>query len=118
VPKWWLWLSTFSLALSSITQRRSRQQHWYCVGVNMPKRYRQLRVTNLPKVSTRRLEWDSNLQPSEPTTEPPRPTIRCYNNPITHYVTQTLIDNPFKSSVSAVPNISYLKSVKFEDQQW
>jgi len=31
---------------STTTQRRSRLQHWYCVGVNMPKRYRQ--VKDLP----------------------------------------------------------------------
>ena len=30
----------------------------------MPKRYRQLQVKDLPKVPTRRLEWDSSLQPS------------------------------------------------------
>src|SRR6218665_3694240 len=49
------------------------------LGVNTPKRYRQLRVKDLPKVPTWRLEWDSNLRPSErkalnPTTEPPLPT--------------------------------------------
>jgi len=32
-----------------ITQRRSRLQHCYCVGVNKPKRYRQLRTKDLPK---------------------------------------------------------------------
>jgi len=36
----------------------------YCVGVNTPKRYRQLRVKDLPKVPTWWLEWDSNLRPS------------------------------------------------------
>ena len=34
-------------------------QHEYCVGVNTPKRHRQLRVKNLPKVPTWWLEWDS-----------------------------------------------------------
>ena len=42
----------------------SRLQHWYCVGVNMLKRYRQLWVKDLPKVPTWWLEWDSNPQPS------------------------------------------------------
>src|SRR6218665_1172445 len=50
------------------------------VGVNKPKHYRQLRVKDLPKVPTWRLEWDSNLRPSgrkalNPTTEPTRPTV-------------------------------------------
>src|SRR6218665_952647 len=39
-------------------------QHGYCVGVGTPKRYRQLRVKDLPKVPTWWLEWDSNLRPS------------------------------------------------------
>jgi len=30
----------------------------------IPKRHRQLRVKDLPKVLTWRLEWDSNVQPS------------------------------------------------------
>ena len=34
------------------------------VGVNKPKRHRQLRVKDLPKVPTQRLEWDTNLRPS------------------------------------------------------
>ena len=46
------------------TQRRSRLQHWCCVEVHTPKRYRQLWVKDLPKVPTWRLEWDSNLRPS------------------------------------------------------
>ena len=53
--------------------------HWYCVGVNTPKRYRQLQVKDLSKVPTWCLEWDSNVRPSGwkapiPTTEPPHPT--------------------------------------------
>ena len=39
-------------------------QHWYCVGVNMPKRYMQLWVKDLPKVLKWQLERDLNLQPS------------------------------------------------------
>src|SRR6218665_2791071 len=35
----------------------------YCVGVNTPKRYRQLRAKELPEVPTRRLEQNSNLRP-------------------------------------------------------
>ena len=46
------------------TQRRSRLQHWYCVGVNAPKRYRQLWVKDLAKIPTWRLAWDSNLRHS------------------------------------------------------
>jgi len=46
-------------------QRHSWLQHWYCVGVNMPKHYWRLWVKDLPKVPTWRLEWDSNLQPTE-----------------------------------------------------
>ena len=38
---------------------------WKCVGVNTPKRYRQLWAKGLPKVSTWRLGWDLNLWPSE-----------------------------------------------------
>src|SRR6218665_2278183 len=41
---------------------RARLQHRYSVGVNTPKRYRQLRVKDLPKVPTWRLKWDSNLR--------------------------------------------------------
>ena len=49
---------------STTTQKRSKLQHWYCVGVNMAKRYWQLWVKDLPKVRTWRLERDSNLWPS------------------------------------------------------
>ena len=60
-------------------QKRSRLQHWYCVWVNTPKRYRQLWVKDLPKVLAWRLEWDSNLRPSgrkapNPSIDPPRTT--------------------------------------------
>jgi len=37
---------------------------WYCVGVNTPMRYRQLRVKDLPKVPTWGLERDSEQRPS------------------------------------------------------
>src|SRR6218665_1532461 len=43
---------------------RSRLQHGYCVEVNPPKHYVQLRVKDLPKVLTWRLKWDSNRRPS------------------------------------------------------
>ena len=64
-------------------QKRSRLHHWYCVGVNTPKRDRQLRVKDLPKVLTWRLELDSNLRssaqkapnPTSATNEPPRPCV-------------------------------------------
>src|SRR6218665_3957199 len=38
-------------------------QHGYCVGVSTPKCHRQLRIKDLPKVPTWRLERDSNPQP-------------------------------------------------------
>ena len=69
---------------STTTQRHSRLQDWYCVGVNAPKRYRQLWVKDLSKVPTWWLEWHSNpatftkTQGTELTTEPPRPTIRLF----------------------------------------
>jgi len=31
------------------TQRRFRLQHWYCVGVNTPKRYKQLELRTCPR---------------------------------------------------------------------
>jgi len=34
--------------------------HGYCVGVNTPKHYKQLRVKDLPNVPTWWLEWESN----------------------------------------------------------
>ena len=37
--------------------------NWHCVGVYTPKRYRQLQVKDLPKVSTWRLERDWNPRP-------------------------------------------------------
>ena len=45
-------------------QKCARSQHWYCVRVNTPKRYRQLQVKDLPKVLTWWLERDSNPRPS------------------------------------------------------
>ena len=48
----------------TITQGLPRLQHLYCVAVNTLKRNRQLRAKDLPKVHTRRLEWESNLRPS------------------------------------------------------
>ena len=45
------------------TQRRSRLQHSYCVGINTPKHFWQLWVKDLPKVPKLRLERDSNLRP-------------------------------------------------------
>ena len=43
-------------------QKRSRLHHWYCIGANTLKDYRQLRVKDLPKVPTWRLNWNSNLR--------------------------------------------------------
>jgi len=40
------------------TKRHSWLQHWYCVGVNKLKHYRQPWLKDLPKVPTWRLEWD------------------------------------------------------------
>ena len=70
----------YSTPLNMSHSERSWLQHWYRVGVNTPKRYRQLRVNYLPKVLTWQLEWDLNLRPSgrkapNPTTESPRPTM-------------------------------------------
>ena len=62
------------------TQRRSRLHHWYCVGVNTPKRFRQLCVTDLPKVPVyvvARVGFAPDTLRTEGTelpTEPPRPT--------------------------------------------
>ena len=61
---WFIPIFLQCLFKSITTQMRSQLQHWYCVGVNTPQRYRQLRVKDLPMVSTWRLEWDLNLQPS------------------------------------------------------
>ena len=49
-----------TLSESTSTQRRYWLRHWYCVGVNPPKRYRQLhvRLKDLPKVP----RVDSNLR--------------------------------------------------------
>jgi len=41
-----------ALLIARAFQKLSRLKHWYCVGANMPKRYRQLRVKNLPYVKT------------------------------------------------------------------
>ena len=78
-----LYLS-ISIALLSAwaIQKRSRLQHWFCVGVNTPKRYGQLQVKDLLKVLTWRLEWDLTLRPyrrkaPNPVTEPPRPMSRA-----------------------------------------
>src|SRR6218665_2983413 len=48
----------------------------YCVGVNTPKCCRQLRVKDLPEVTTWRLEWDSNLRPSR---------CKAPNLPLSHH---------------------------------
>ena len=69
---WWICLEVVLYKLPSTvtitnmhlsTQRCSRLQHCYFVGVNMPKRCRQLWVKDLPKVPTWRLEQDSNPRP-------------------------------------------------------
>jgi len=53
--------STSSSPLLQKLPTRSRLQHWYCVRVNMTKRYTQLWVKDLLKVPTWRLERDLNL---------------------------------------------------------
>ena len=60
-----LYLS-ISIALLSAwaIQELSRLQQWHCVKVNTPKRCRQQRVKDLPKVLTWQIEWDPNLRPS------------------------------------------------------
>ena len=49
-----------ALLIARAFHKRSRLQHCYYVGVNTPKRYRQLRVRDFPKVSTWRLQWESH----------------------------------------------------------
>ena len=51
-----------SIALLSAwaIQKHSRLQHWYCIGVNTLKRYRQLRVKDLPKVPM----WQVGFEPA------------------------------------------------------
>jgi len=63
---YWFRIFLKRLYKSTTTQRCSRLQHWRCVGVNMPKRYWQLWVKDLPKVPTGQLYWDSSLRPSGP----------------------------------------------------
>ena len=54
----------FYSASLSMNHSEVRLHHSYCVGVNPPKRYGQLRLKDLPEVLTWRLEWDSNMRPS------------------------------------------------------
>ena len=78
-------------------QKRYRLQHWYCVGVNTPKRYRQLRVKDLPKILMWQLQWDSNLRPSG--TEPhhwattPHESVKMKEPPVVlwNYMTDDLL---------------------------
>jgi len=59
------------------TPRRSRLLHRYCVGVNTPKRYRQLSVKDLPKVPMWWLEWDLRLS-----------ALKALNLPLSHHAPQ------------------------------
>ena len=52
-------ISIVPLQVQSYSEALSTQ-HKYCVGVNKPKRHRQLRLKDLPKAPTWRLERDSN----------------------------------------------------------
>ena len=54
----------YSASSSATTQKRSRHNTDILCRSFTPKRHRQLRVKNLPKVNTWRLERDSNPQPS------------------------------------------------------
>ena len=74
---------------STTTQRRSRLQHWHCVGVNTPKRYRQLWVKDLPHVPTWRKELDWSLQPSG---------RKAPNLPLSHHATQMYVLWPTMTS--------------------
>src|SRR6218665_1076600 len=57
---------------------------WNRVGVNTSKRYGQLRMKDLSKVVTWRIEWDSNLLPSRRKARNPMPkTTRLHNGIIT-----------------------------------
>ena len=69
----WIWPPSFihsfhiflqHLFKSTTTQRRSQLQHWYCVGVDTSKRYRQQWEKDLPKIPMWQVKWDSNLRPS------------------------------------------------------
>jgi len=62
IDSFWIFLKR--LFKSTTTQRRSRLQHWYCVGVNTSKRNKQLWVNDLPNVPTWRQDWNSNPRPS------------------------------------------------------
>ena len=62
-----------------------------------PKRHRQLRVKDLPKVPTWRLEWDSNPRPSgygiDSTNAPPRPTIHSLLSILTKSIRSHAVAN-------------------------
>ena len=74
--------STSSSPLLQKLPTRSRLQHWYCVGVNMTKRYTQLWVKDLLKVPTWRLERDLNLWPSG---------RKAPNKPLSHHAPLSFI---------------------------
>ena len=114
-----LYLSIYIALLSAWAfQKCSRLKHWYCVRVNMPKRYRQLQVKDLPEVLTWRLEWDLNLRPSgrkipNPTTESPRHR-RGPESKATQPLNDTLFDNPLRS-VGAAQQPRFLPSFNAVD---
>ena len=66
----------YRLFKSTNTQRRSRLQHWCCVGVDTPKCYRQLSegLAQGPYMADRVLTCDLLDTRCQPTTEPARPT--------------------------------------------
>src|SRR6218665_3497202 len=63
-----LFVFYLSISIALLTacafQKRSRPQLDTVTGVYTPKRYRQLRVKDFPKVPSWRLEWYSNPPPS------------------------------------------------------
>ena len=77
VPTLFIHSGFFYSAKSTTTHSCSQLQRWYCDRVNTPKRYRQLRVKDSPKVPTWWLEWDlepatfCSAQGNKPTTELP-----------------------------------------------
>ena len=90
-------------------QRRSRLQHWYCVGVNTPKRYRQQQENDFPKVPTWRLQWDSNLRPSG---------RKAPNLPLSHHNMMLVYSLTRHSSLRFLGLFYSLSSNSYNSQTW
>jgi len=89
----------------------------------MPKRYRQRQVKDLPKATTWRLEWDSNLRPSAQKAPNPPPTLTHHDpycvvskikrcpSPLSRLGTGTVCTSKFKKR-TFTRNIHYRISSK------